>query len=62
MLHQNIDYLGEALKSVCETKEGEIEAIAHKTLPIFAVQWHPEEIYDEYSIKKNNKFIRRRVI
>lgn len=26
-----------------------VEAVLHKTLPIAGVQWHPEELYDEYS-------------
>lgn len=28
-----------------------IEAIKHKTKPIISVQWHPEEIYDAFSLK-----------
>jgi len=40
--HQAIDRLAPGLiaASVCE--DGVIEAIEHETLPIFAVQWHPE--------------------
>lgn len=29
--------------------EGLVEAFKHKDLPIVAVQWHPEELYDEVS-------------
>lgn len=27
-----------------------IEAFKHETLPIYAVQWHPEELYDNFSV------------
>jgi len=55
--HQAFDKLGEELEVLARRsvrKQGkdylyEIEAIRHKTLPIGAVQWHPEEIYDDFS-------------
>lgn len=28
-----------------------VEAFRHKQLPIYAVQWHPEELYDNFSSK-----------
>jgi gamma-glutamyl-gamma-aminobutyrate hydrolase PuuD len=28
-----------------------VEAFKHKTLPIAGVQWHPEELYDRFSIE-----------
>jgi len=31
-----------------------IELIAHEEMPIVGVQWHPEEIYDEFTVKTIN--------
>lgn len=31
-------------------KLGHVEAFEHETLPIVAVQWHPEEIVDKFSV------------
>ena len=42
--HQAIDKLGKCLCPICQSYDGVIEAISHKTLPIWAVQWHPERI------------------
>ena len=40
--HQCIKELGEGLKIVSTSQDGIIEAIEHDTLPIYAVQFHPE--------------------
>lgn len=51
--HQAVDKLGEGLKAAAFSENGRvIEALEHETLPIFAVQWHPERMtgaarYDE---------------
>lgn len=42
--HQGIDKLGMELIPVCQAQDGIIEAVSHSTLPIIAVQWHPERI------------------
>ena len=43
--HQAIGKLGEGLKVTMRTADGQvIEGIEHETLPIFAVQWHPERM------------------
>lgn len=43
--------LGKGLAIVATNKHyGNVEAVCHKELPIVAVQWHPEEIYDQYSM------------
>lgn len=43
--HQAIRILGEGLESLAEDDgDGIIEAIRHETLPIYAVQWHPERL------------------
>ena len=42
--HQSIDRLGTDLHAVQWTDDGTVEALRHATLPIFAVQWHPERL------------------
>lgn len=40
--HQAVGKLGEGLRAVQWTEDGAIEALEHRELPIFGVQWHPE--------------------
>ena len=40
--HQAVSRLGEGLVISAHAPDGIVEAIEHKTLPCFAVQWHPE--------------------
>lgn len=42
--HQAISVCGEGLLATAVSQEGIIEAVEHKTLPIFGVQWHPERM------------------
>lgn len=42
--HQAIDRLGEGLRAVQWSHDGLVEAVRHESLPIFAVQWHPERM------------------
>lgn len=42
--HQAIDKIGKGLHVVQTSQDGIIEGIMHETLPIFAVQWHPERL------------------
>ncbi len=42
--HQAIDRLGSGLTAVQWTPDGVIEAVVHKDLPIYALQWHPERM------------------
>lgn len=44
--HQSVDRLGEGLRAVQWADDGTVEAIRHETLPIFAVQWHPERHHE----------------
>ncbi len=48
--HQAIDKLGNGLRAVQFSAEDNcIEAIAHQSLPIIGVQWHPERIDEKRS-------------
>lgn len=44
--HQAVDRPGEGLRVVQRTPDGTAEALCHKTLPVWAVQWHPERLSD----------------
>lgn len=46
--HQAIDKIGNELIAVSHCEDGIIEAIRHQTLPIYAVQWHPERTILSY--------------
>lgn len=45
--HQAADRLGSGLAAVQWAQDGVIEAVIHRTLPIWAVQWHPERLEHE---------------
>ena len=48
--HQGINRLGKGLVSMGRSStDGLVEAIRHETLPIYAVQWHPERMDDFWS-------------
>lgn len=42
--------LPDCLESILETKTGEIMGIAHRTLPILGIQYHPEAYLTEYGL------------
>ena len=42
--HQSVARLGTGLHAVQWANDGTVEALRHATLPIFAVQWHPERL------------------
>ncbi|MCI2056555.1 MAG: gamma-glutamyl-gamma-aminobutyrate hydrolase family protein [Oscillibacter sp.] len=42
--HQAVGQLGSGLRAVCTARDGVIEGIAHLSLPIWGVQWHPERL------------------
>lgn len=44
--HQAIGLLGRDLSVVCRTGDNVIEGILHTSLPVMAVQWHPERMPD----------------
>lgn len=45
--HQAVDRLGKELLPVCQANDGTLEALAHSSLPVYAVQWHPERMMDQ---------------
>lgn len=47
--HQAIDQLGSHLHTLAIHENGDIEAIGGNDYPMYAVQYHPEEIYDKLS-------------
>ncbi len=49
--HQCIWKLGSGLKELLLSKDNVIEAICHETLPIGAVQYHPERSMDDWTLK-----------
>lgn len=44
--HQAVNRIGEGLVPVCRAGDNVIEGLVHKSLPILAVQWHPERLPD----------------
>lgn len=54
--HQAVDKLGRDLFPVCRAADSVIEGIMHTTLPVIAVQWHPERIMDEGGAQLLNYF------
>lgn len=49
--HQFIKKLGENLEITAISEDGIIEGIKHKQYDVFAVQWHPEMIFDKHPIQ-----------
>lgn len=44
--HQAADRLGGGLRAVQWAEDGVVEALCHRRLPVWAVQWHPERMRD----------------
>lgn len=42
---------GTPLENIAQTEEGEIMALAHRSLPLTGVQFHPESILTEYGLQ-----------
>lgn len=42
--HQAVDRLGEKLHAVMYSDDGYVEAMVHRELPVWSVQWHPERM------------------
>lgn len=50
--------LPECLKITAETKEGEIMGVAHESMPIWGVQFHPESIATEKGLSLLKNFLK----
>lgn len=50
--------LPNCLEVTAETDDGEIMAVAHKELPIFGVQFHPESVLSEYGHELLSNFLK----
>ena len=47
--HQAVDRLGDGLRLIATCPDdGIVEAFTHESLPVFAVQWHPEKLTGSY--------------
>lgn len=46
-----LDQLPESLIPLLKTKEGEIMSMAHRELPIFGIQYHPEALLSEFGLE-----------
>ena len=42
--HQSAARVGDGLRVLARADDGTVEALAHASLPVFAVQWHPERL------------------
>ena len=42
--HQGVDRLGSGLTATMRACDGVVEEIRHESLPVWAVQWHPEKM------------------
>ena len=55
--HQGVKIPGEGLSVIAEADDGTIEAIAHDTLPVIGVQWHPERMLGASGGKADGKIV-----
>ena len=56
--HQAIGKLGRDLIPVCRAGDSIIEGIMHTSLPVIAVQWHPERMMDDGGARLIHYFTR----
>lgn len=56
--HQSVDRLGENLYPIAWAEDNTVEVIGHFTYPMYAFQYHPEEIYDRLSNSLIQKLLR----
>lgn len=49
--HQAADRLGTGLRAVQWALDGTVEALVHRALPVWAVQWHPERLTGTLAVR-----------
>lgn len=57
--HQAVDRLGQGLTAVQWARDGVVEALEHRTLPVWGVQWHPERLPGELGRQLFDAFLER---
>ena len=65
--HQALDRLGEGLFATQWAADGTVEAVEHRALPVWGVQWHPERletpdgqrIYDRFVGEAEGNFFKK---
>ena len=55
--HQAVDRVGTGLRPVQWAADGVIEALCHETLPVWAVQWHPERLEEPQGLALMRAFV-----
>jgi anthranilate synthase component 2 len=50
--------LPDCLEVTAETEEGEIMGLAHKNLPVWGVQFHPESLATEQGMRMLENFLK----
>lgn len=55
--HQACNKIGRDLNIIAKSEDGTIEAIEHSNFPMIGLQWHPEKLVDEVSIKIFKSFL-----
>ena len=55
--HQAVDRLGSGLQAVQWAPDGVVEGALHRSLPVWAVQWHPERL--ELGMRLMGAFVER---
>jgi putative glutamine amidotransferase len=55
--HQAVDQLGCGLYAAQWASDGVVEALCHQTLPVWAVQWHPERFGEPWGSQLFGQFL-----
>jgi putative glutamine amidotransferase len=55
--HQAVDRLGNGLYAAQWASDGVVEALCHQTLPVWAVQWHPERFWEPWGGQVFGRFL-----
>ncbi len=55
--HQAVDRLGSGLEAVQWTADNVVEALCHRTLTVWGVQWHPERLAGPVGVRLLGAFL-----